>query len=541
MVLMVIAGVAGNNIRVQDMDPAVQFEHTGVMHNEVLIGHLIITFDVDHLRGQLEEFSEALRNKTESAAASSGRQGDILDLSGIVRRVERLQAELEDDMSFFNAHSREKHGIGGWIGSLLGFFNGWEIHRLEGKLDGTRRAIKAEVEEVEAIRYFTSKTEVNLESVAKEVSLLGDQALSARSAALIMDRWRAATRPVRALTVIAAELVHHKLATEIMEIVDVGELWAQFVANQELDDWETAIDSYQYLFNMPLSFRAANRGFQIAIHVPMRRRTAPVFHIWAQRHLPFWHADQIYEVMPIREEMLAIHNGTGVHAVLTREDVAQCTRILDEYYCDSAMVTYQEEASGCAMSLWRGDWDRAAKSCIVWTRPARTEAWRLNATAFVVISPVETAFQVICTGVPAATEAIQGYQLVCLDGDCMAISEELTLRVSKRIEAGTKTKVMVGAEGMFNLTSDEDKKWEKPERPTVVQSRKAEIEEDLRLGQGGPGAYTLLAIAIAASAVVIVIGFVAFLYWKAARGGEPIELLEAGKSVLQSATETVRE
>ena len=62
MVLMVIAGVAGNNIRVQDMDPAVQFEHTGVMHNEVLIGHLIITFDVDHLRGQLEEFSEALQH-----------------------------------------------------------------------------------------------------------------------------------------------------------------------------------------------------------------------------------------------------------------------------------------------------------------------------------------------------------------------------------------------------------------------------------------------------------------------------------------------
>ena len=109
----------------------------------------------------------------------------------------------------------------------------------------------------------------------------------------------------------------------------------------------------------------------------------------------------------------------------------------------------------------------------------------------------------------------------------MAISPSMTLTVNSKKEAVTEMMMTISAEGMFNLTASEGSRLKKLDRPKTVQSRRYEIEKELATAERGLDIFSTVAISMAALAVLIVIGFVAFLYWKATGGSLPQVNFEA--------------
>ena len=118
------------------------------------------------------------------------------------------------------------------------------------------------------------------------------------------------------------------------------------------------------------------------------------------------------------------------------------------------------------------------------------------------------------------SETIQGYQLVWLQEGCQASSREIQLVAGQHGEANEEvTKTIF----MSNVTSFVDQK-ELPhlslERPVAVKSVEDLVERQLREGEQGPSWWTLLALALGIMAILVVVGVLAYTYyrWKSATG-----------------------
>jgi hypothetical protein len=144
--------------------PTARFHRIGDVFPDALYGHIIITFDVAVLRGQMKDLQEGISYRRERAMPKHRDVYDVLEENLVAGNQ-----ELESNMTFFATAERKERTFGEWIAGVLGLWNVVEIHQVKKMVKGTKKGLMIEVHHVNVLREYAQLGEAGqLEPAGKE-------------------------------------------------------------------------------------------------------------------------------------------------------------------------------------------------------------------------------------------------------------------------------------------------------------------------------------------------------------------------------------
>jgi hypothetical protein len=232
-ILLAISQVAAaNQIEFDKVEsaPMARFHSIGQVFADALYGHIIITFDVAVLRGQIKDLQEGISYRRERATPKHRDLYDVLEENLVAGNK-----ELEGDMTFFTTSERKERKFGEWIAGVLGLWNVVQIHEVKKMVEGTKKGLMIEVHHVEALRDYAEATQDNLGKLAKRISeqttFLWNKMEQISSKAAVNN----ALRPIRAISKIATTITAHRLDRAVMDLINVQKVFYDYAERLEED------------------------------------------------------------------------------------------------------------------------------------------------------------------------------------------------------------------------------------------------------------------------------------------------------------------
>jgi hypothetical protein len=225
-ILLAISQVAAaNQIEFKKVEsaPMARFHSIRQVFPDTLYGHIIITFDVAVLRGQIKDLQEGISYRRERATP---KQKDLYDV--LEENLVAGNQELEGDMTFFAAAERKERTFGKWIAGVLGLWNVVQIHEVKKMIKGTKKGLMIGVHHIDALRDYAEATQDDLGKLAKRISeqttFLWNRMEQISSKAGVND----ALRPIRAISEIAFTITAHRLDRAVMDIFNVQKVFSDY-------------------------------------------------------------------------------------------------------------------------------------------------------------------------------------------------------------------------------------------------------------------------------------------------------------------------
>jgi hypothetical protein len=264
--LLAVVQVAAVQINFNEVKSALMacFHRVGEVFPDALYGHIIVTFDVAELRGQMKGLQERISYRRERATP---KHRDLYD--GLEENLVAGNQELETDMTFFR---NSRVTFGEWIAGVLVLWNVVEIHQVKKMGKGTTKGLMIEVHHVDALREYAEATQDNLSKLAKRISeqatFLWGRMEEISSKAAVND----ALRPIRAISRIATTITAHRLDRAVMDLVNVQKVFSEYAERLEEDGWYIELDGWQDVFHLEASYHASADTLTVAVRLPLVRR-----------------------------------------------------------------------------------------------------------------------------------------------------------------------------------------------------------------------------------------------------------------------------
>jgi hypothetical protein len=234
-ILLAISQVAAaNEILLDKVEsaPMARFHCIGQVFPDVLYCHIIITFDVALLRGQIKELQEGISYRQDRATPKHRDLYDVLEENLVAGNQ-----ELEGDMTFFTTSERKERTFGKWIAGVLDLWNVMQIHEVKKMVKGTKKGFMIEVHHIDALRDYAESRQDDLGKLAKRISeqttFLWNRMEQISSKAAVND----ALRPIRAISKIATTITAHRLDRAVMDLVNVQNVFSEYAERLEEDNW----------------------------------------------------------------------------------------------------------------------------------------------------------------------------------------------------------------------------------------------------------------------------------------------------------------
>jgi hypothetical protein len=228
--------------------PMARFHRMGEVFPDALYGHIIITFDVAELRGQMKHLQEGILYRRERATPKHRDVYDVLEENLVAGNQ-----ELESDMTFFATAERKERTFGEWIAGVLGIWNIVEIHQVKKMVEGTKKGLMIKVHHVNALREYAEATQDDLSKLVKRIS---------EQATFLWGRMEEisskvgvnnALRPIRAISKIATTITAHRMDRAVMDLVNVQKVFSDYAERLEEDGWYIELDGWQDVFHLEAS------------------------------------------------------------------------------------------------------------------------------------------------------------------------------------------------------------------------------------------------------------------------------------------------
>jgi hypothetical protein len=113
--------------------PRWRFHRIGQVFPDALYCHIIITFDVAVLRGQIKDLQEGISYRRERATPKHRDLYVVLEENLVAGNQ-----ELESDMTFFATAERKERTFGEWIAGVLGLWIVVQIHKVKKMVEGRK-------------------------------------------------------------------------------------------------------------------------------------------------------------------------------------------------------------------------------------------------------------------------------------------------------------------------------------------------------------------------------------------------------------------
>jgi hypothetical protein len=243
-----------------------RFHRVGEVFPDTLYCHIIITFDVAVLRGQMKDLQEGISYRRERATP---KHRDLYDM--LEENLVAGNQELESDMTFFATAERKERTFGKWIAGVLGLWNVVQLHQVKKMAKGTKKGLMIEVHHVDALRDYAEAPQDDLSKLAMRISeqttFLWNIMEQISSKAAVND----ALRPIRAISKIATTITAHRLDRAVMDLVNVQKVVSDYAERLEEDGWYIELDGCQDVFHLEASYHTSADMLTVAVRLPLLR------------------------------------------------------------------------------------------------------------------------------------------------------------------------------------------------------------------------------------------------------------------------------
>ena len=211
-----------------------------------------------------------------------------------------------------------------------------------------------------------------------------------------------------------------------------------------------------------------------------------------------------------------MHNITNKFLVMEKEQVDQCTRLAETYYCKKPEIVHTAVAEECLIALWMETWTNMKASCVWHARRAGTMAWEVTPLKFMVYSAKETLWVVKCPDKPTETHKTAGYQLVWLMEGCSIISGDVEVQMPpSTVEDYTTVTVKLSEKSLQEIVG------QLPAKPEIeghlaqpIVDITDQILQSMEEEDNGLPILTWIAMGLAGTAVIMMAILLAVFYCK---------------------------
>jgi hypothetical protein len=268
-----------------------RFHRVGEVFPDALYGHIIITFNVAVLRGQMKDLQAGISYRQERATPKHRDLYNVLEDNLVAGNQ-----ELESDITFLATAERKERTFGEWIAGVLGLWNVVEIHQVKKMVEGTKKELLTEVRHVDALREYAEVTQDDLSKLAKIISaqatFLWNRMEEISSKAAVND----ALRPIRAISKIATTITAHRLDRAVMDLVNVQKVFSDYAERLEEDGWYIKLDGCQDMFHLEAGYHASADKLTVAVRLTLLRRGSRGYNLYKPTFFPIMHGSHLYNI-----------------------------------------------------------------------------------------------------------------------------------------------------------------------------------------------------------------------------------------------------
>ena len=128
--------------------------------------------------------------------------------------------------------------------------------------------------------------------------------------------------------------------------------------------------------------------------------------------------------------MLAMDRTGSLAKVMTEEELINCDRNQDLYYCRNGNIYDQNYKQSCVFALYSQDTHLIKENCHFYVIPYHPVSLQLNSTTFLVNHGKQVQAQIRCHGHKETTVLLQGRTRVTLSKGCQMITAKAILESS---------------------------------------------------------------------------------------------------------------
>lgn len=494
----------------------------------------------DAFKQAVQKFAEAAKkeNEEKQAEATDNAPRTTANAPRTTANPPRTTANPPRSTLMSEANAREgapqERGIGTAITTMLGLYNAVKGVATDKIAEANTRALRKIIQEVEAVRTFAEEMQEQANTQEEEMLLL--KRLHKKQE--FMKYWAHTKTLINAATKIAVTATEQRLDPAIEKMIDIARIWRIFARKVRQDNWRPAIDQAQYLFQLPASFAGSRDNIRVQVHIPMRQEKAIPWKIVKYIGRPMWHREKLLTLYP-ETTQIAIDDETRSYMEMKEDELSVCEEIRGQWFCPATVrVTHTDHYESCIAAIWASDWTATKETCRMQVRPPRLMAWAEGPNEFIVIAPNKTEGIRECPHKPPQAMIVQGYQEVWLRSGCKFTTHNFQLAAGNdTVGERMHVNVYVGDNGTLERELEIlSHPAARIHRPRTIDSVKEEVERILEHAQAWKrvSLWTIIAITIAGFAMLIIAGFVAYLWCR-------IRLGQAGGNKRAAIEETVEQ
>ena len=249
-------------------------------------------------------------------------------------------------------------------------------------------------------------------------------------------------------------LFHHRLAPQLVD-------------NQLMANTIHRLDGRAHAIGLTMVTNRPEFAFQYDVsHMLFRNGT---LHIYLHCPLvPEGSYLELYEFIPVplplvngsiyilpnpEDKFLALSRDETVFRTLTREEIDDCTKIMDVTYCPRSNLMEKHSLPSCLMCLYQTRLMDAAKFCPVLVHPKRDYAVAINGTSFMLYQGVSGPVTRRC-GKSITTIQMVGTHLISTPPGCTVSSRTFTYEGTITLEASDNLNIPQNIEPEQLITED---------------------------------------------------------------------------------------
>ena len=492
------------SLQVEATNGFISFRETGTLTPEAGVATLIIKIDVMGHLHHVEEFHQMVVNK----------KNPVDKRSRVPAETERYINDLKAmaEMLSEEEKRRPNRSIGEFLAGLLGLYNTAEIHNIKGRLEHTNDAVRDTVVEADAIKEYAEQNNANIMQIKDVLKDNFNLLRGIRYNELALDIWMDLKDRTEAVLETCTAAMNHKLSWRVMNLIDMKALWARLIRQIDNHGWIAALGNWQNLFQMDWSFAASRGQLWLIARIPTLDKDNTRMNLYQWDARPVAVNGTLIEVTP-EKRFLAVDRSTNATIGLTETDLQACTKIGRDFICTQPLVRYMEGTGTCIQALWTGSKTETQQRCHMTIAPLRTSAWSIN-DGFVIVTEERMDLIVKCKGATQFTKTVEkGMWKVTAAPGCAVTSSRWALLDGQGSTVITTVTEMT-EEAVVNWLPEELAKdrLEGIIQPQTVASAKAKVEYEL--SRSGFSTTEIVTITLATVAIVLVAGFIAFLWWR---------------------------
>jgi uncharacterized membrane protein YqaE (UPF0057 family) len=504
---------------IQPLPPLAVFKRVGTVPTNSYTACLDFALDIS----PLEKLFQQLQEEAEELDKTSVPGGDQVpnDWSHRVRRLRGRLDGLTDILQSLTLESDtgpDKRTVMGAANLLLGLFNTWRGHKTQQRVSHSQAAIRATVLKVDVLQEMMAAQD-------KEQSRLQTLALSQGRILLRsswQSRWNRLEDAVMTTELVVAAGLQHSLHPAINQLADVRAAWKSLQKSLGSEDWNVAEMKLLNLYQLQASLRIRGGVMHLTLEVPVVKTSTTFLDLYQLQSQPLLHEGKVYYVWAA-EEYVAVDDRGDQYMVFAERDFMHFRTAGRVWYPLLPGVQRHQTGQTCVDALWFRQWTSMKEICWLKELPSDSVAWATGPRTFALYVSKPVNLMVTCAGQLVASRIISGAHTVHLKDGCAATTRDWGFTAGSGPVQDDISVLVDIAGSVFDKPVTEVPLLQRP--PTEVQYNYTKLTsevEDILGQQTGFSLGVWIAIGMGAAAMLLMVIFVAFLYYRARKAWEPV-------------------